>query len=68
MSRPAEEPEGRNLQEHDVIAVALRTVSGVGDGSEHRDVLLRAFQCPDVVGPQDDIHLTAKERGPRGKV
>ena len=40
----------------------------MGDGSEHRDVLLRAFQCPDVVGPQGDINLAVKGKEPRGKV
>lgn len=40
----------------------------MGDGSEHRDVLLGAFQSPDVMSPQDDIYLAAKEREPRGKV
>lgn len=39
----------------------------MGDGSEHRYVLLGPFIPPDVVGPQDDIHRAAKEWRPRGR-
>ena len=39
----------------------------MGDGSEHRYALLSPFRPTDVVGPQDDTYLAAKEREPRGR-
>lgn len=59
---PGQEQQGGllYLQQHDVMREALVVVVWVGDGSPHRDDLLRSLLLLDVVGPQGDVDGAAQ--------